>query len=51
MIILCFHTEEGEPMDPSMIPEEQLYNENNEEGGNGVDPEVGKMKLSELLNI
>ena len=45
------YTEEGEPMDPNMIPEEQLYNENNEEGGNGVDPEVGKMKLSELLNI
>lgn len=45
------YTEEGEEMDPNMMPEEQLYNENNEEGGSLVDEEVGKMKLSELLNM
>lgn len=44
--------ENGMPIqDPNMMPEEQLYNENNEEGGSLVDDEVGKMKLSELLDI
>ena len=45
------YTDENQPLD-EMTSEEQLYNENNEEGGSGVDEEVVyKMKLSELLNI
>lgn len=48
---LPMYTDENQPLD-EMASEEQLYNENNEEGGSGVDEEVVyKMKLSELLNI
>ncbi len=48
---LPMYTDENQPLD-EMASEEQLYNENNEEGGSGVDEEViYKMKLSELLNI
>lgn len=48
---LPMYTDENQPLD-KMASEEQLYNENNEEGGSGVDEEViYKMKLSELLNI
>ena len=48
---LPMYTDENQPLDET-ASEEQLYNENNEEGGSGVDEEVVyKMKLSELLNI
>ena len=44
--------EEGNPIeDPNMMPNEQLQYENNEDGGSLVDSEVGKMKLSDLLNV
>ena len=44
--------EEGNPIqDPNMMQGGQLGYENNEEGGSSVDPNVGTMRLSELLDV